>query len=87
MADTYVVDEGNVMTEVVLAPPLNMHARKPSRFDYVYALCNDIEAADFSRTLWGAVEQLGRIAADVRSLERNTALQGLRKVRELQTRG
>lgn len=88
MAETYVVDEGK-LTAVVMAPPLNMHARKPSRFEYAYAIVNEIQAGEplMRSPLWEAVEQLGRIASDVGSHERNTALHGLRRVRELQTRG
>lgn len=75
-------------------PPLKMHATKPSRCDYAYALCDEIHAAagthipgTVSEPFRYAVEELGYIAASVASPERNNALRGLRMVRKAQLRG
>lgn len=76
----------------VQLPPLKMHATKPSRSSYAYALCDEIHVAagGWDRgpaPLRCAVEELGYIAASCVSPERNNALRGLRRVREAQLRG
>jgi hypothetical protein len=78
----------------VLAPPLDMHAKQPRRFDYAYSLVDEIQDREYPQALaYGprsplaeAVERLGRIASDVGSHDRDTALHALLKVRELQAR-
>jgi hypothetical protein len=70
-------------TEVVTPPP-DLSLMHPSRFEYVYVIVDEIEAAERSTAFSILAETLGVIAGQSHEPQRHIALNALRTARARQ---